>query len=129
MADQKKSDMPFDPAGLMEKAFLMGIGVLDVTREKAEQFAEDLIERGKMSQSDAKKVADRVSEIAEEQQEAVRKTVATETEKVMKTTGVATKSEVDELKAQIAELKAMLAGQGAVAPADEPIADAEHPDE
>lgn len=129
MADQKKSDLPFDPASLVENAFLMGIGVLDVTRERAESFANELIERGKMSQSDAKKVADRVTEIAEEQQEAVRKTVATETEKVMKGSGIATKSEVAELKAQIAELKAMLASQGATVPVDEPIADPAHPDE
>lgn len=116
MAHDKKNETAFDPAGLMENAFLMGIGVLDMTREKAEGFATDLIERGRMSQSDAKKVADRVTEIAETQQEAVRKTVATETEKVMRTSGVATKGEVDELKAQIAELKAMLASQGATVP-------------
>jgi polyhydroxyalkanoate synthesis regulator phasin len=128
MADEKKNDMPFDPAALMENAFLMGIGVLDVTREKAEGFAAELIERGKVSTGDAKKVADRVTEIAESQQEAVRKTVGPEIEKVMKTSGVATKSEVDELKAQIAELKAMLSGQGAAAPADETIP-ANYPDE
>ena len=128
MADDKKTDMPFDPAGLMENAFLMGIGVLDMTREKAEGFASDLIERGKMSQGDAKKVADRVSEIAESQQEAVRKTVGPEIEKVMKTSGVATKSEVDELKAQIAELKSMLANQAGT-PAEEEIAPPSYPDE
>ena len=128
MADEKKNDLPFDPAGLMENAFLMGIGVLDVTREKAEGFAADLIERGKMSQSDAKKVADRVSEMAENQQEAVRKTVGPEIEKVMKTSGVATKSEVDELKAQIAELKAMLSGRAGAA-SDEEVIPPSYPDE
>ena len=129
MADEKKSDTPFDPAGLMENAFLMGIGVLDVTREKAEGFAADLIERGKMSTGDAKKVADRVSEIAETQQEMVRKTVANETEKVMKTSGVATKSEVDELKAQIAELKTMLANQAGSSATDEDVIPPSYPDE
>ena len=128
MADDKKPEMQFDPAGLMENAFLMGIGVLDMTREKAEGFASDLIERGKMSQGDAKKVADRVSEIAETQQEMVRKTVANETEKVMKTSGLATKSEVDELKAQIAELKSMLAGQAGAA-ADDEVIPPSYPDE
>ncbi len=130
MTDEKKNEMPFDPASLMENAFLMGIGVLDITREKAEGFAAELIERGKMSQSDAKKVADRVSEMAETQQEAVRKTVATEAEKMMKTSGVATKSEIDELKAQIAELRAMLAGKGAVvSDDDEDAVPGSYPDE
>ncbi len=132
MADDKKNDASLDPASLMEKAFLMGIGVLDITREKTEGFAAELIERGKVSQSDAKKVADRVTEMAGTQQEAVRRTVETETAKVMKTSGVATKGEVDDLKAQIAELKAMLVSQGATAPeagASEDVADMPHPDE
>jgi polyhydroxyalkanoate synthesis regulator phasin len=124
MADDKKNDMPFDPAAMMESAFLMGIGVLDITREKAEGFAAELIDRGKVSQSDAKKVADRVSEMAGTQQEAVRRTVETETAKVMKTSGVATKGEVDQLKAQIAELKAMLISQGATVPEPAPADDA-----
>ncbi len=62
----------------------------------------------------------------------MRRTVETETAKVMKTAGVATKSEVDELKAQIAELKAMLASQGATVPEAaeaEDVADASTPDE
>jgi polyhydroxyalkanoate synthesis regulator phasin len=129
MADEKKNDMPFDPAALMENAFLMGIGVLDVTREKAEGFAAELIERGKVSTGDAKKVADRVTEIAETQQEAVRKTVGPEIEKVMKTSGVATKTEVDELKAQIAELKAMLSNQAGGAAANDEVAPPSYPDE
>ena len=134
MADEKKKDAQFDPAGLMENAFLMGIGVLDISREKAEGFAQELIERGKMSQSDAKKVADRVSEMAGTQQEAVRRTVENETAKVMRTSGVATKGEVADLKAQIAELKAMLVSQGATVPEAEvadvgEVADPSRPDE
>jgi len=109
MADQKKSDLPVDPAAMMETAFLLGIGALEMTKEKTQGLTNDLIDRGKMSQSDAKKVADTVSNIAEEQQETLRKTVASETDKVLKTSGVATKDEVAELRSEIAELKAMLA--------------------
>lgn len=112
MADEKKrSDMPFDPAGLVENAFLMGIGVLEVTKEKTQELASELIDKGKMSQGDAKKVADKLSEIAEEQQATMRKTVAEETDKVLKSSGVATKDEMDDLKKQIAELKEMIARQ------------------
>lgn len=115
MPDEKKNDAQFDPAGLMESAFLMGIGVLELTKEKTQGLTNDLIERGKMSQSDAKKVSDTISEIAEKQQKVMRETVAEETDKVLKTSGVATKDEVAELKEQIAELKAMLEAKGASA--------------
>lgn len=109
MADEKKTDATFDPAGLMEKAFLLGIGVLEMTKDKTSELASELIAKGEMSQSDAKKVAERINEIAEEQQDVMRKTVATETDKALKTSGVATKTEIDDLKAQITELKAMIA--------------------
>jgi len=124
MADEKKTDTTFDPAGIVEKAFLLGIGVLETTKDKTSELANELIAKGEMSQSEAKKVAERINEIASEQQDVMRKTVATETDKALKTSGVATKSEIDDLKAQIVELKAMVAS---MKPAGEsaPPADAE----
>jgi len=108
MSDDKKTDATTDSANIVEKAFLLGIGVLEMTKEKTQEFAGELIEKGKLSTGDAKKVADKFTELADEQQKTLRKTVATETDKVLKTSGVATKAEMDELKAQIAELKEML---------------------
>jgi polyhydroxyalkanoate synthesis regulator phasin len=111
-------DEKTDVAGLVERAFLMGLGVLEVTREKVTGLTNDLIERGKMSESEAKKVADRITEMASEQQEAVRKTVDTESDRFLRATGVATKEDVDALKAEIAELKALIASRGVAT--DEP---------
>ena len=56
-------------------------------------------------------------------------TYAPEIEKVMRTSGVATKGEVDELKAQIAELKAMLSSQAGGAAANDEVAPPSYPDE
>ena len=111
MSDEKKSDSAFDPAGIVEKAFLLGLGVLETTKEKTEELANDLIEKGKVSQSDAKKVGDRIGAIAAEQQDTFRKTVATETEKAIKASGGVTREDYDKLQAELAELKAMIAGQ------------------
>ena len=108
MADEKKTDVPFDPAGIVEKAFLLGLGVLETTRDKTTELANDLIEKGRVSTGDAKKVADRISTIAEEQQEAMRKTVAVETEKAIKASGGVTREDYNKLQAEIAELKDML---------------------
>lgn len=117
MAEDKKRDM-FDMAGLMESAFMMGIGALEVTKEKTGEIANDLVERGKMSKSDAKEVAERLSDMAEKQQEAVKEVVARETDKAVKNSGMASKEDVDDLRAQMAEIKAMLIAQsGGAAPA------------
>lgn len=123
MADDKRNDPPFDVAGAIEKAFLMGIGVLEMTRDRTTEIADELIERGKMSTSDAKRVADRIGEVAEEQQQTFRSTVARETDRAMKTAGVATKEDLDELRAQIAELKALIVASPATAspPSHDPL--------
>lgn len=109
MPDEKNTVSPTDPAGLVESAFMLGIGVLEMTRDKTQGLAKDLIDRGRVSDSEAKRVADKLGTIAEEQQAALRKTVAVETEKAMATGGVATKSEIDGLRDEIAELKSMIA--------------------
>ena len=104
MADERT-----DVSGLVERAFLMGLGVLEVTRERMNTLVDDMVERGKMSQSEAKRVADRIGELAAEQHEAVRKTVDTESDRLLRATGVASREDVETLRAEIAELKAMIA--------------------
>ena len=101
----KKTEGGFDPTTLVENAFLMGLGMIEVTREMVTDFTGELIERGKMSQSEAKKLADRISTSVEERQSAISKTVSEQTNKVLSASGVATKSELDALRAEIAELK------------------------
>jgi polyhydroxyalkanoate synthesis regulator phasin len=86
----------------------MGIGVLEMGREKSSELADELIERGKMSKSDAKQVAEKIGDIAEKQQEVMRSTVSKETDRAMKTAGMASKADVDELRSEMAEIKDML---------------------
>lgn len=100
-----------DVAGLVERAFLMGLGVVEVTRDRVKDLTKDLEERGKMSESEAKKVADRIGQVASEQQESVRKVVDQESDRFLHATGVATKEDLDALRAEIAELKSLIAAR------------------
>ncbi len=117
MPEEAKTSASFDPAGIVEKAFLLGLGVLQVTREKTTELANDLIEKGRVSQSDAKQVADKIGAMARESQENMRQTVAAETEKAIKASGGVTRKDLDELQAQIAELKKLLASEAGQAEA------------
>jgi len=118
-----------DMAGMVERAFLMGLGVMEMTRDRMNSLTKDLEERGKMSESEAKKVADRISSVAAEQQESVRKTVDTESDRFLRATGVATKEDVEALRAEVAELKALIAqrsvGDPVTGPVGEPVSDDE----
>ena len=115
MTDEKKTDVPFDPAGIVEKAFLLGLGVLETTREKTTELANELIDKGKVSQGDAKKIGDKIGELAEESQANLRKTVAAEPEKAIKASGGVTREDYEKLQAEIAELKAMIAASSPAA--------------
>jgi polyhydroxyalkanoate synthesis regulator phasin len=111
MADERT-----DVAGLVERAFLMGLGVMEMTRDRVSSLSKDLEDRGKMSESEAKKVADRMSSMASEQQESVRKVVDKESDRFLSATGVATKEDVEALRSEIAELKALIASRAGEAP-------------
>lgn len=100
---------PSEIAGLLEKVFLMGVGAASLTKEKFDDFTSELVERGKVSQGDAKQVTDWMSEQARTQAAAVEKNMTTQTEKAIQEAGVATKKDIETLQEQILELKAMLA--------------------
>ena len=108
MAEETKSNEPFDLSVMMEKTFLLGLGMLEMGREKSTELADELIERGKMSKSGAKDVAEKIGDIAEKQQEVVRATVVKETDRAMKTAGFATRADLNDLRDEIAELKALI---------------------
>lgn len=116
MTEENKRETPLDLAGIVENAFLMGVGVLEMTREKAGELTDELIERGKVSKSEAKNVVEKIGEVAEKQQEVVRSTVAKETDKAFKTAGFATKSDLKELRDEIGEIKALIADMAAKGP-------------
>lgn len=120
-AEHRERPTPPDLVSLIEKAFLMGLGAAAVTRDKVNELADDLVERGRISQTDAKKMSDWITDRASEQQHAVTETVSRETERAMKTVGVATSKDIEDLRAQILELKTMIAegrGGGPVASDD-----------
>lgn len=106
---QEQKESQDDAVSLAEKFFLAGIGAAEMTRVRFTELADELIKRGQASQSDARKMTDWMAERASEQQEAAAGAVSRESERAMRTFGVATSKDVEELRAQIADLKAMLA--------------------
>ena len=43
---------------LFKKTFYTGLGVLALTKEKIEELGDELVEKGKLSESDVKKFVD-----------------------------------------------------------------------
>jgi len=82
---------------LLEKGFLAGIGLLSMTREKAQKLIDDLSHEGEVQKSEVKQWVDKLSDRGEEERLALRKLIRDEMKKVLDEMGLATKEDVQKL--------------------------------
>lgn len=108
MADNESGGKAPD-VGLIEKAFLMGLGTAVFARDKAEQLAGEMVKKGQMTKEESDSFVGKVAVKADETSAAVQKTVAVETEKNVKRMGLVTKADLAGLQDELTEIKAMLA--------------------
>jgi polyhydroxyalkanoate synthesis regulator phasin len=82
---------------LFEKGFLIGIGLLSMTREKAQQVIDELTHEGELQKGEMKQWVDQLSERGEEERQALRKLVREEMKKVVDEMGLATREDIQKL--------------------------------
>lgn len=82
---------------LLEKGFLAGIGLLSMTREKAQKIVDELTHEGEVQRSEVKQWVDQLSDRGEEERQALRKLIRDEIKKVLDEMGLATKEDIQKL--------------------------------
>lgn len=82
---------------LLEKGFLAGLGLLSMTREKAQRVVEELTHEGELQKSEMKQWVDQLSDRGEEERQALRKLIRDEIKKVLDEMGLATKEDIQKL--------------------------------
>ena len=82
---------------LLEKGFLAGIGLLSMTRDKAEKLIEELSHEGEVQKSEVKQWVDQLSNRGEEERQALRKLIRDEMKKVLDEMGLVTKEDIQKL--------------------------------
>jgi polyhydroxyalkanoate synthesis regulator phasin len=82
---------------LLEKSLLAGLGLLSMTREKAQEVIDELSQEGEVQKNEAKEWVDQLSSRGEEERQALRKLVRDEMKKVMDEMGLATKEDIQKL--------------------------------
>ncbi len=82
---------------LLEKGLLAGIGLLSMTREKAEKMIDELSEEGEVQKGEVKKWVEQLASRGEEEREALRKLVREELKKALDEVGIATKEDIEKL--------------------------------
>jgi polyhydroxyalkanoate synthesis regulator phasin len=93
----------------LKKAFLIGVGATVVTAEKVKELVDELVERGELSQNEAKSFSEdlktRALKEKEQFESRVKETVDTYVKKAMESLGVVSRQEFEALKAEVAGLK------------------------
>ena len=91
-------------SNLIKKTIFAGLGILSLSREKAEELAKELIKQGELAKTDeAKFVKDLMKRVEKNKAEVEKKTEEVVTKTVEKL-NVPTRKEVNDLKASVDKL-------------------------
>jgi len=91
-------------AGLIEKSMLVGLGLLTLTRDKAMQCVDKLVEEGEVKPEEAPGVVDKLVARGKEEREELRKLVRQELDKARANVPVISRKDVENLSQKIGEL-------------------------
>lgn len=88
---------------LIKKAFYTGLGAAELTREKVEELAAELSEKGKVSESEIKKFVDEMLAKSQERKEQLKKQLEKVSEETMRRMNLASRDDLDALEKRLAE--------------------------
>lgn len=93
---------------LFDKMVNLGLGAISLTKERAELFIDEMVERGEISKEDAKQTLEDVMQKGREQREEVRTMIQEEMDSWKNNLGVVTRAELDKMAERIKELESKL---------------------
>ena len=92
----------------LRKAFNLGLGLVTVTKEKAEEVVNELIKKGEVSQEEGKKLVSELLEKGEKSREELEAQIEKITKGAVERLDLPTRKELNELKSEIEQLKEKL---------------------
>lgn len=95
--------------GIIEKAFLMGLGAAVVAKEKVEELAEELIKRGTITREQSDSFVNRLASQAEEAGKSAQSAVSRGTEQAITGVGLASARDLETLREELTEIKGLIA--------------------
>ena len=82
---------------ILKKIMLTGLGIIDITKEKAEKIVDELVKRGEVAESESKKYAEDLFKKAKDLEENLK----TKIEKIITEKEYATKKEIQEVNEKL----------------------------
>jgi polyhydroxyalkanoate synthesis regulator phasin len=97
---------------IIRKTMLLGLGILTLTKEKAEGVVDDLVKRGEVASEDKFKAVDGLLKEAEKQQDELNKKLMGSVHKVVAELGLPTKKDFDEVLKALKNIEEKLSSPG-----------------
>ena len=88
---------------LIKNAFYTGLGAAELTKEKLEELAKEMVEKGKVSESEMKKFVDDAIAKSEERKEQLKKQLEKISEETLKKMNLASRDDLDALEKRLTE--------------------------
>jgi polyhydroxyalkanoate synthesis regulator phasin len=93
---------------MMKRALFLGLGVLSLTREKAEKVIKEMVEKGDISADEGGSFVDDLIKRGEEANEELKKFIKEEINYKQQELSVVTREEFEELKKRVDNLEMRL---------------------
>lgn len=92
-------------SNFIRKSILMGFGLVSLSREKAEEFMDDLVKRGEISEKEGRETVDEMIKKSKEMKKDLSKSVDKAVKDALKTMNVVSRDEFDKLKKKVTALE------------------------
>jgi polyhydroxyalkanoate synthesis regulator phasin len=89
---------------LLKKAIFTGLGLAFMTKDKIEEFSKELVEKGRLSETEGKDFIDELQEKSEEARKKLEEQIQSALNSTLKKMNIATRDDISRLEKRLAKL-------------------------
>lgn len=93
---------------MLKDILLAGIGLVSLTKDKAQEIASELVKRGEIAKNDENAFVNRMMKLAEEQSQKMKDRISEEVQRIMKSMNFVSRNEFEELQKRVELLEERL---------------------
>lgn len=90
---------------IIRRAVLLGLGVISLTKEKAEEVVDDLVKRGEIASGERFKTVDTLLKEAEKQEKELERKISGTVQRIVADMGLPTKKDLAEISATLKKIE------------------------
>jgi polyhydroxyalkanoate synthesis regulator phasin len=90
---------------IIRRAVLLGLGVISLTKEKAEEVVDDLVKRGEIASGERFKTVDTLLKEAEKQEKELERKISGTVQRIVADMGLPTKKDLEEISATLKKIE------------------------